>query len=62
MPENAKAFADFSLLIMNISNYPPKAPAPAGVSYGAEVEVPGLSPRLYEDSTSINRGLFALPH
>jgi hypothetical protein len=79
MPEHAKEFSDFALLMLNIATWaPPAAPVkaaataaaaaarlpqpPGAAPPAAEIAPPSpIQPRLYEDSQSINRGLFFIP-
>jgi hypothetical protein len=72
VPGHTKDFADFSLLMLNIATWMPPAakaaqpsirpraePLPRGEA--AEEEAAGIQMRLYEDSPSVNRGLFFVP-
>jgi hypothetical protein len=71
VPGRSKDFADFALLMLNIATWvPPTAKAQAAVSPRIEAippretapaEVPEIQIRLYEDSPSVNRGLFFVP-
>ena len=71
VPGHTKDFADFALLMMNIATWIPpaaKGQAPARPRVDilprgeeAEAEPSGIQMRLYEDSPSINRGLFFVP-
>ncbi len=72
MPGHSKDFADFTLLMMNIATWiPPAAKGQVAATVAcasspprgeeAEAESPGIQMRLYEDSPSINRGLFFVP-
>jgi hypothetical protein len=71
VPGHSKDFADFSLLMLNIATWvPPGAKAKAAarprleplprVEEGEE-ESSEIQMRLYEDSPSVNRGLFFVP-
>ncbi len=72
VPGHSKDFADFALVMLNIATWiPPGAKAqppairpriePLPPRETEETESPGIQMRLYEDSQSINRGLFFVP-
>jgi hypothetical protein len=70
-PGRSKDFADFALLMLNIATWmPPAAKAQAAARpriepfqprEREEAEAPEIQMRLYEDSPSVNRGLFFVP-
>jgi hypothetical protein len=71
VPARSKDFADFALFMLNIATWVPPAPKaqPARSpriealppSETEPAEAPGIQMRLYEDSPSVNRGLFFVP-
>jgi hypothetical protein len=71
VPGHSKDFADFALLMLNIATWiPPAAKGAAAARARVEVRPPAeaaetepseFQMRLYEDSQSINRGLFFVP-
>jgi hypothetical protein len=71
VPGRSKDFADFALFMLNIATWvPPPTKAQPALSPRIEAippretqpgEVPEIQFRLYEDSPSVNRGLFFVP-
>jgi hypothetical protein len=71
VPGHSKDFADFALFMLNIATWIPPATKTLATARprvealppreGEEGELPGIQMRLYEDSSSINRGLFFVP-